>query len=65
LHDFTGGNSANDLEQGLRVFDLGLNEWPQLFEQTGECLRVLLGVLELLVEQPLAISQQSYQLLVL
>ena len=47
------------------ILDFVLNEWPQLFEESAQILRLLLRLFQFLVEELLAVSQQAYQLLIL
>lgn len=51
--------TINCLQKSIRVFYFILDEWPELFKEGGEVLRLLLSFLQLLVEEFLAISQQG------
>jgi hypothetical protein len=56
--------SVNRLEQLVRILHFVLNQWPQLLKQSTQILRLLFCLLQFLVKQLFAISQQRNQLLV-
>lgn len=47
------------LKKSIRVFYFILDERPELFEEGGEVLGLLLSFLQLLVEEFLGVSQQG------